>query len=228
MQNNYFGRQSQLESFSVPLGSRSQLTLSDGTVVNLNSDSHLELCDNFSTRKREVTLTGEGYFEVKSDKEHPFVVKTDKFDVTVTGTKFNVSNYPDDQEISATLAEGCIKLSTKDSKTITLDPGNKISFHQKTMQAVLEQADIESELAWVNGEFIFKEIPFPDLIRRLERWYDVKLQYKGNVFDSMTYSGKFKNQETIWQVLDALKLTTSIDYKKVNDREFEINYKHME
>ncbi len=228
LQNNYPGGQSRLESFSVPMGSRSQLTLSDGTVVSLNSASRLEPGDNFSSRNREVMLIGEAYFEVKADKHHPFTVKTEKFTITVTGTKFNVSSYSDDQKISATLAEGRIKLTTRgDNKTITLNPGEKIAFNQNTMQAVLEKADIESEMAWINGEFIFKEIPFPDLIRRLERWYDVRLQYKGNVFDAMTYSGKFKNQETIWQVLDALKLTTSIDYKKVNDREFELNYKHM-
>ncbi|HBL75904.1 MAG: hypothetical protein A2W90_10840 [Bacteroidetes bacterium GWF2_42_66] len=224
-QNNYFGEQSQVESFSVPMGSRSQLTLADGTVVNLNSDSHLKLCKNFSVQNRQVTLTGEGYFEVTADKKHPFTVKTDKFDVQVTGTKFNVSSYPNDKKINATLTEGQIQLFTKHNKTFKLKPGEKISFNQQTMEPVLEQADMESEVAWVNGKFIFNEIPFSDLIRRLERWYDVKLIYKGSEFDSMVYSGKFLNQETIWQVLDALVLTSPIDYRKNNFREFELLYK---
>ncbi|MGE4587054.1 MAG: FecR family protein [Mangrovibacterium sp.] len=217
----------QIESYYVPMGSRSRLTLADGTKVNLNSDSRLEVDDHFSPKNRIVTLTGEGYFEVSADSKHPFTVKTKKFDITVTGTKFNVSSYADDQKIGATLAEGRIQLETKHNRIIVLKPGEKISFDHKTMQSVLEQADIESELAWVKGEFNFKEIPFPDLIRRLERWYDVKLVYKGDDLNSMLYSGKFKNQETIWQVLDALKLTTPIEYNKINFREFELIYKPM-
>ncbi|HKJ41721.1 MAG TPA: FecR domain-containing protein [Sunxiuqinia sp.] len=226
-QQRSFHLSSQVESFQVPLGSRSHLTLADGTQVNLNSGSSLTLGKGFSAKHREVKLTGEGYFQVKSDKKHPFTVKTDKFDVTVTGTKFNISSYATDQKISATLAEGHIKLSTINHKVIDLHPGQKISFDQQTMNPQLEQADVESELAWVKGEFIFKEIPFPDLIKRLERWYDVKLKYKGTAFNKMLYSGSFKNQETIWQVLDALKLTTPIDYKKINFREFELIYKPM-
>ncbi|MDX9881539.1 MAG: FecR domain-containing protein [Prolixibacteraceae bacterium] len=225
LQGNFRESKSQVESFSVPTGSRSQVTLADGTIVDLNSDSRLELCDDFSARNRTVTLTGEGYFNVKADREHPFTVRTKKFDIRVTGTKFNVSSYPNDQKISATLTEGQVHVSTFNNTSFTLKPGEKISFRQQTMEPFLEQADVESELAWVKGEFIFKEIPFPDLVRRLERWYDVKLIYKGSDFDAMVYNGKFLNQETIWQVLDALALTSPIDYRKINFREFELLYK---
>jgi len=227
VQKGYFAPSTQMESFIVPMGSRSQLTLTDGTKVNLNSDSHLVVDDHFSPQNRIVTLTGEGYFEVSADRKHPFIVKTEKFDITVTGTKFNVSSYADDRKASATLMEGRIGLSSIDHKEFLLKPGEKISFDQETMQAVLTKTDVRSEIAWVNNEFMFKEIAFPDLIRRLERWYDVKLAYHGSAFDSMIYSGSFKNQETIWQVLDALKLTTPIDYKKGNFREFELIYKPM-
>lgn len=216
---------SMVESFVVPKGSRSEIVLADGTKVNLNSNSRLKLNKDFSTNLREVSLEGEAYFEVKSDKRHPFKVHTHKFDIVVTGTKFNVSSYIEDKNIGATLAEGRIELQTKTMGEIVLKPGQKISFNQQTMKPELSQADVESDLSWVNGEFDFKDIPFPDLIRRLERWYDVKLVYQGAEFDSMLYSGRFKNQETIWQVLDALKLTTSIDYTKKNFREFELHLK---
>ena len=216
-----------IESFTVPMGSKSKVTLSDGTKVSLNSDSRLELLPGFSSTNRAVALTGEGYFEVEADKQHPFLVKTEKFDIVVTGTKFNVSSYPNDQKISTTLTTGRILLQTHNNQKFNLMPGQKISFDQKTMTHLLKQADIESELAWVDGNFIFKEIPFPDLIKRLERWYDVKINYEGEAFNSMVYSGKFKNQETIWEVLDAIKLTTPIDYKKINLREFELNYTAM-
>ena len=224
---NYYPVHGQSESFYVPMGSKSQLTLSDGTKVSLNSQSRLFLCDNFSEINRTVSLSGEGYFEVKSDKKHPFIVKTNNFEVRVTGTKFNVSSYSDDENISATLSEGHIQLYTKNNQEFILKSGDKISFNKKTMESSLQRADIEAELSWVNGEFIFKEIPFSNLIKKLERWYDVKLLYKGLQFNAMKYSGRFKNQETIWQVLDALKLTTPIDYKRINFREFNLIYKPM-
>ncbi len=218
---------SQIESFVVPMGARSEVLLADGTKVTLNSNSSLVLDENFSSKKRSVTLDGEGYFEVKSDKNHPFLVKTQKFDVTVTGTRFNVSSYKDDQQISATLAEGRIRLTSKDHKTIVLEPGQKLSFDQKTMEPTLEYADVESEMAWVEGEFNFENIPFPDLIRRLERSYGVTLAYDNTEFMTLEFTGRFTNQETIWQVLDALKLIAPLDYKKRNFREFELIYKPM-
>ncbi|WP_430972363.1 FecR family protein [Sunxiuqinia rutila] len=217
----------QVESFYVPQGSRSELTLADGTKVKLNADSRLEVSSDYSTKKRLVRLTGEAYFEVQSDVKNPFTVQTDKFDVLVTGTKFNVSSHAEDRQVSLTLSEGSVLLSTINQQVFGLKPGEKVSFDQKTMKPVLEKVNVDTELAWVNGEFVFKEIPFSDLIKRLERWYDVRLSYQSKDLETMVYSGSFKNQETIWQVLDALKLTSPIDYEKKNFREFELIYKPM-
>ncbi len=225
LQNVNSRQKSQVESVLVPRGSCSGLTLADGTKVNLNSDSRLKLDRHFSTNHRVVWLTGEGYFEVKADKKHPFTVKTNKFDITVTGTKFNVASYPEDLKTSATLLEGHINLVVGGRQSYLLQPGEKISFDQQTMRHTLEKADLEADLAWTKNEFIFSKIPFPDLMRRLERWYNVKLVYQSSKLDSLIYSGKFKNQETIWQVLDALKLTSPIGYKKTGFREFELYYK---
>lgn len=216
---------SRVESFSVPMGSRSSLVLADGTKVNLNSDSRLVLGEQFSATNRSVRLEGEGYFEVKADSRHPFVVRTDKFDVTVTGTKFNISSYADDRNNSAALLEGKIRLTLTNQQDFVLEPGQKLHIDRQSLATNLTEADQDAEMAWVNGEFMFREIPFPDLVRRLERWYDVKLVYPREAFSSMVYSGRFKNQETIWQVLDALKLTTPIDYRKISFREFELVYK---
>jgi ferric-dicitrate binding protein FerR (iron transport regulator) len=227
LQSDFGNSQAQVESYYVPQGSKSELVLADGTKVKLNADSRLEISPGFSAKSRVVRLAGEGYFEVQSDAKHPFTVQTEKFDVLVTGTKFNVSSYAEDQKISATLSEGKIKLTTSNKQVVELSPGEKVSFDQNTMQARLEKADVDSELAWVNGEFIFKDIPFPDLVKRMERWYDVKLKYQSTQLEGMTYSGKFRNQETILQVLDALKLTSPIGYKKTNFREFELIYQPM-
>ncbi|MGQ7870997.1 FecR family protein [Sunxiuqinia sp. sy24] len=221
------GIKQQVESFYVPQGSRSELILADGTKVKLNADSRLTVSPDFSAKNRLVRLEGEAYFEVQSDKAHPFTVQTDKFDVLVTGTKFNISSHAEDRQISTTLSEGSVQLSTINKQVIYLNPGEKVSFDQKTMKPMQEKVSVEAELAWVNGDFVFKGIHFADLIKRLERWYNVKLNYQSTALEAMVYSGSFKNQETIWQVLDALKLTSPIDYKKKNFREFELTYKPM-
>ncbi len=214
--------------FSVPLGSKSKVLLADGTEVNLNSGSELRYSADFSSKKRVVRLSGEGFFKVKSDKENPFVVQTSDFDVKVTGTEFNIYTYSENKVATATLAEGAIHLEIKGSgQTFEIKPGEKFELDRTNRKYVLEQADIESETAWKDGQFIFRNIPFPELVQRLERWYDVKLEYSGTELQNFKFTGRFKNQETIWQVLDALKLTSPIDYRKTTFREFTLIYKPL-
>ena len=217
-----------VQIYTVPLGSRSSVLLADGTKVCLNSGSELKYSSNFSANERVVSLSGEAFFHVKSDQEHPFIVKTPDFEVKVTGTQFNVCTYSDNKFSSASLAEGHIQLKMNGMKDfIEVNPGEKFKLDRITQKCVIESADIESELAWKDGEFIFKKIPFPDLVQRLERWYDVKLNYSDKDLQNFSFSGRFKNQETIWQVLDALKLISPIDYKKHTFREFTIIYKPL-
>lgn len=217
-----------LQVYSVPLGSRSKVLLADGSVVNLNSGSELQFSSSFSSNNRVVNLTGEAFFNVKTDKEHPFVVKTKDFDVKVTGTKFNVCSYNDNSYATTTLAEGIITLEkNRNSEIVRVSPGIKFQLDRKNNEHTLAEADIESEIAWKDDQFIFKNIPFPELAKRLERWYDVKLNYSDQRLQNCNFTGKFKNQETIWQVLDALKLTSPIDYTKKSFREFTILYKPL-
>jgi ferric-dicitrate binding protein FerR (iron transport regulator) len=221
-----YSRHPNLQVFSVPLGSRSKVLLADGSIVNLNSGSELKYSSDFSDNNRVVSLTGEAFFQVKSDSVHPFIVSTNNFDVKVTGTKFNVCTYDENSYSSATLAEGKIELMVDGSdQNFVIKPGEKFMLERKTRKYTLESADIESEIAWKDGEFIFRNIPFPELVKRLERWYDVKLIYSDKRLQSYAYTGRFKNQETIWQVLDALRLTSPIDYRKKTFREFTLIYK---
>jgi len=222
----YVYKPQQISVFSVPLGSRSKVILFDGTEVNLNSGSSLTYSNEYNSGKRQVTLTGEGFFKVKSDKKHPFIVKTADFEVEATGTQFNVCAYDNDSFSNTTLAEGIVALRMSDSnQTLKLIPGEKFKINHLENSYSQSDVDIESELAWKDGAFIFKSIPFPELVKRLERWYDVKLIWSGKNLESYSYTGRFKNQETIWQVLDALKLTSPINYQRTTFREFKINYK---
>ena len=215
-----------VQVFTVPLGSRSKILLADGTEVNLNSGSQLTISNSFSNRNRVATLSGEAFFNVRTDAKHPFTVRTNQFDISVTGTQFNVCAYNEDLLSTATLAEGKIGLQIHDSNnSLNIKPGEKFTFNSTAQKYTLTEADIQQEIAWKNGEFIFKKILFPDLVRRLERWYDVKLVCSDQRLTTYSYSGRFKNQETIWQVFDALKLTSPIDYKRSSFREFNILYK---
>lgn len=217
-----------LQVFSVPLGSKSKVVLVDGTEINLNSGSELRYSSAYSSENRVVSLSGEGFFNVKSNPEHPFTVKTTDFDIRVTGTRFNVCSYNDNNYSTATLAQGKVGLQMKGtSQILEIVPGEKFQMNRETRKYSLINADVESEIAWKDGEFIFKKIPFPDLVQRLERWYDVKLNYSDAELQSFVFTGKFKNQETIWQVLDALKLTSPIDYRKTTFREFTLIYKPL-
>lgn len=213
---------------SVPLGSRSKVLLADGTEVSLNSGSELKYSSSYSSLKREVTLSGEGFFHVKSDKQHPFIVKTADFDIKVTGTQFNVNTYTENKIASTALDEGKIQILMNGSdQKFDIKPNEKFELDRSVRKYSIVKADIESEIAWKDGEFIFKQIPFPDLVKRLERWYNVKLNYSGVELQNYEFTGWFKNQETIWQVLDALKLTMPIDYRKSTFREFLISYKPL-
>ena len=217
-----------IQVFTVPMGSRSQVLLADGTEVSLNSGSELKYSSAFSSKKREVMLSGEAFFHVKSDKEHPFVVKTADFDIKVTGTQFNVNTYSENKKVGTALVEGKIQIKIHNtSHNFEMSPNEKFEFDRTARKYSIVNADIESEIAWKDGEFIFKQIPFPDLVKRLERWYDVKLNYSGTELQDYAFTGQFKNQETIWQVLDALKLTMPIDYHKSTFREFVISYKPL-
>jgi len=213
-------------TFSVPLGSKSEVILPDGSKVQLNSGSTLTYPGNFFHNNRNVTLSGEAFFEVRADETNPFTIKTNEFEVIVTGTYFNICNYNDDNVVTTTLVEGVIDLRfNNQTKATRLKPGEKLSLNKKENKAVILHADLEMETAWKSGEFIFKEIAFADLVKKLERWYNVKINYSDERFNSYKYTGRFKNQETIWQVLDALKLTSPINYERKGFREFNLEYK---
>ncbi|TKG95585.1 DUF4974 domain-containing protein [Puteibacter caeruleilacunae] len=213
---------------SVPLGSRSTVTLADGSKVVLNSGSTISYPAVFNPLQREVNLSGEAFFQVQADKSYPFVVKTKDYDVEVTGTSFNVCAYNDNDFSSVVLSEGKVHIAfPKGNNKYELNPGEKFNIDLQSNKAAIKKIDPKSEIAWKDGIFRFKEIKFPQLIKRLERWYDVKLNYSAPELETLLYSGLFKNQETIWQVLDGLKLTSPIDYQRVNFREFNIIYKPM-
>jgi len=187
--------------------------------VWLNSESKLRYPANFSQKERWVELSGEAFFSVTRHGDQSFFVKTTDFNIRVTGTKFNVMAYEDFNRTEASLEEGRIELLSNSGKEkiAQLKPNQKIIFSKEKHEYTIVKSKPEIESSWKNNEFVFEDIEFSEFAKRLERWYNVEIIFADQELSKIRYTGKFKNKETIWQVLDIIKLTTNIEYT-LNDR----------
>jgi transmembrane sensor len=201
----------------VPRGEKSQLLLPDGSKVWLNSESSLSYPSNFMEDNRKVQLKGEAYFEVAKQDGSTFTVGTNDYDVLVHGTSFNVMAYADFDRTETTLIEGKIEIR-RGTRTIDVNPGQTLIFREDRFR--MERSDAEKSAKWKDDIFDFDQITFQELVVRLERWYDVDIEIKNPDLNQIVYSGVFKNEETIDQVLNTLELTSPIRYSRNGFREF--------
>ncbi len=206
-------------TLSVPAGQYAQLTLSDGSEIWLNSRSKLIYPDRFESDIREVQFEGEGFFKVTSDKNHPFIVKTEAMDVIATGTKFNISAYEDDAWISTTLIEGVVKLSSsKYGIDYSLTESNMAVYDKLKNTLVVNPTDTDMQISWIKGEFRFKEMDFDDIAKRLERNFNVKFVFKDNSLKQKIFTGTFYNHQSIESILRVMKTSTlKMNYTLKND-----------
>ena len=160
---------------SVNKGQRAGITLPDGTIVHLNSESKLTYTPDFNGKLREVVLEGEAFFEVTPNKEKPFIVKTSVFDVEVLGTSFNVSVYNDENIVETALMEGKVKLTMQGcpSKPVYLTPSQKFIYSRSDRQGTISIMEGDTELAWKQGILAFNAEPLEEVFRKIERWYGV-------------------------------------------------------
>ena len=211
---------------TVPYGKTFQLILSDGTKVHLNSGSSLKYPVNFiAENDRKVFLEGEAFFDVAKDPDHPFILNSKEVNIRVLGTKFNVSSYSEDTDISTVLVEGSISLYldkeySKD-KSLLLKPGFKASWNKNTKKINVDKVNTEIYTGWTEGKLIIKDLPFNKIRKKLERKYDVKIINNNKVLDNNTYTATF-DVETIEHVLQTLNKSFPIDYK-INGNEIIIN-----
>ncbi|MCD7935442.1 MAG: DUF4974 domain-containing protein [Tannerellaceae bacterium] len=198
-------------------GIRTSFNLPDGTFVCLNSASNLVYPIPYDPKERNVRLEGEAYFEVKSDKNHPFVVSVadDKMHVKVTGTSFNVTAYPDENEIHTTLIEGIVDICVMEEGgtmgQYTLEPSNKASFNIETGKVMIKTVVPEYEYAWKEGKLIFRDAPIPEVLQKMSYYYNVKFEVKDPVIETYRFNGTFKDKQ-LSQVLDYLAHTNKLKY----------------
>ncbi|WP_159516936.1 FecR family protein [Sunxiuqinia indica] len=206
----------------VPAGKRYHIRLSDGTLVFVNSGSHLRYPVNIHRQNsREVFLSGEAYFEVVKDSLHPFVVHANsELDVRVLGTHFDVRAYADDATIKTTLAEGKVEVSLTampDIKAI-LAPGEAASWAKDDQKLEVAAANMDNEMAWIQNKLLFIDEPFAEVRKKIERSYGVQIQNELPELDSVRFNGDFDIEtETIEDVLSAFSATGYFNYTKQNN-----------
>ena len=206
-------------------GMRSNFQLPDGSQIILNSNTTLRYPVVFTGDLREVDLQGEAYFDVEKNTEKPFIVNTGKILVEVTGTEFKVSNYASENLTEIVLVEGSINLcqcnNTGERSVIqALTPGDKATLAEDDNKLFVEKVNVEKYIAWKNGMLMFRDDTMVEVVRRLNRWYNVDIHLSDNSLKDYVYTATFED-ESLFQVLDLLKLSAPIDYhikpRKRND-----------
>lgn len=192
---------------TVPRGGQYQLVLADGTKVWLNSSSTLRFPAAFVGGDRTVALTGEAYFEVATDKEHPFhVALAGNRTVDVLGTHFNVMAYGDENAVQTTLLEGAVRVSG-----VTLAPGQQAEWKPDGAIRVKKDVDVDAVVAWKEGVFDFRDADIQTVMRALVRWYDIEVVYEPTAVKSHFYA-KIPRNTNISTVLQALTLTGGMHF----------------
>lgn len=204
---------------TVPFGKRFEIELSDGTVIQLNAGTILKYPVTFTDpNSRDVYLEGEAFFSVQKNPEHPFIVHTKNMNVRVLGTKFNVSSYENEDTTSTVLLEGSVKV-LRPNENDNLDVGTIISPNQQAAiqygELSVEEVDVEKYIAWTQGILYFDNDRFADIVKELERHYNVKILNKYQELNSVRYTGTFQ-YKTISQVLEVFKRNTQFEYKLNN------------
>jgi ferric-dicitrate binding protein FerR (iron transport regulator) len=204
--------------FETPRGEKSFVKLPDGSEVWLNASSRL-VYTTFSANRRVVELKGEAYFKVARDEKAPFIVKTNECEVEVLGTTFNIMAYDEFGRKEISLLSGKISVHMNDAVKV-LKPGQALIL--KNHYYYVDEVSPAEASGWVQNKFNFKNIPLSELLKRLENWYDVDITLENNTGREVNFTGTFKNEETIWQVLEAIKVYTPISYQKTNLRQIKI------
>ncbi len=197
-------------TMSAPRGRQFQLNLPDGTSVWLNSKSSITYPVVFAGNERNVSITGEVYMEVAKNKDKPFKVNiNNKTMAEVLGTQFNISAYEDDENINTTLIEGSVKLLNGNQSAI-LKPGQqaKVKPESEDDGITVQQADVDAVTAWKNGYFNFDKLSFAEVLRQLERWYDVDIVYTKEV-PKIEFFGGLSRNSSLNSVLKALELNVA-------------------
>lgn len=203
----------ELVTLSTQRGEQTSVILPDGSKVWLNVDTRLSYPVNYGIRSRKVELDGEAYFEVMKNKELPFEVASGGITIKALGTSFVVSSYPESSGIRSSLIEGSVEVRYGEGYEI-LKPGQQLIYRKDEPGTVIIQPfDEADELAWKNEQLIFRLTPFNEVIEELRKWYDVGFEYDPALFESETFTAKFRRSETLEHVLEVMTKAGEFTYR---------------
>jgi len=209
-------------TLSIPNGKTFQLQLSDGTQVHLNAGSSLKYPVQFlKDAERKVFITGEAFLSVSKDTKHPFIVNANNLNVRVLGTQFNVSAYPEDNTADVVLVEGSVGLYAKNdvfdaSKSDLLKPGFKGSYNKETKKISKEAVTTSIYTSWLTGELIFRNMTFDNILKKLERHYDITIVNNNKTLGNKVFNANF-GQISANEVFRKLKINYGIEYQMDGD-----------
>ena len=193
-------------------GEQSKIILPDNSKVFLNAGSSIRYPVSFAhLTERQVELSGEAYFEISKDAAHPFIVKTKNQDVKVLGTHFNINSYSDEHTTKTTLLEGSVLIDNK----YQLKPGQVAINDNGKLDVV--PADTDLELAWKNNDFYFRETAMERVMKQIERWYDIKVEYADPRLKSISINGLISRSKPLSIVLERLGAAGQMRFK-INGR----------
>ena len=219
----------------VPIGEKAQVILADNTHVWINSGSRFKYPVKYGTANREVFLEGEAYFDVTKQHGKLFVVNTKDIKIKVLGTAFNVKNYALDKNVETTVVRGLVKVecTSAQNNAVYVNPNEKAIYvkdnrqiaissstrgmvkpeTEKSIQPILiSKINPEPVICWKDQQLVFTDETFGDMVVKMERWYNMKIRINDSTLMAERYNGKFVHNETIYQVLEAIKMTTPINY----------------
>ena len=184
-------------TISCALGDKTEIVLPDSSKVTLNSGSKLIFNNNFDEGERNVFLEGEAFFNISKDKKNPFTVKTGEIEVEVLGTEFNLKAYPEENKISTTLIEGSLKVSVN-NQNVVIKPEQKLTYNKESKLINLKElTDTTPETEWKDGRLVFRNESLADLELKLERWFDVDIDFADDEVKSKRFTGILERESIL-------------------------------
>jgi ferric-dicitrate binding protein FerR (iron transport regulator) len=209
-----------MQSIHVPAGQRAELTMVDGTKVWLNAKTTFTFPNYFADSCRKVTLDGEGFFDVSSNKRKPFIVKTEKFNIRVLGTKFNVKAYKGKGIFETSLLEGSVEVAKPgESKGIMIRPFEQVTYEIDHL--VVSSIGNMNYFLWKDGIISFKDESFTEMVKKLELYFDLEIEVKNDKILDYRCTGKFRTKEGVEHILKVLQLSNKFSFK-IDDKKNKI------
>jgi hypothetical protein len=206
----------ELNRLMVPYGKRSNLTLSDGTEVWLNSGTELDFPSEFSGKTREISVNGEIFIEVAHNASVPFIVHVKDIDIRVQGTSFNISAYRNENRKTVVLVEGKVKIERGSAQIAELLPNEKIDISENNIRK--EKVDISEYISWKEGILEFRNTPMSEILKKIGRYYNVQFEETPDIpLNKQTCSGKLFLSNNLDSVMTSISVLSSTVYKRENN-----------